>query len=272
MVSQDNTYFHSSVPPPLRLEVLSIITHMSTTTVYNIKRIGILGGSSDQATADYYRQLNKAVNDRLGGLNTAELLISSMNFALAADCARNGKWEEVGTYLASRAVALEKGGADVIICVSNTLHRVSDRVAAAVSIPFLHIADPTAKAIASRGFKRVILLGTKPTMTSDYLKNIYTSRYGVEVVFPTMEEIDEIDRIIFDELCRGVFLPKSKATYLRVIDRMRKEENVEGVVLGCTEIPLLISQADRVDFPFFDTTALHVQAVVDFALQDVNKP
>jgi aspartate racemase len=232
-----------------------------------MKRIGILGGSSDQSTAEYYRLLNRAVNERLGGYNTAEVLINSMNFALAERCVRQGLWDEVGAYLADRALALERAGADLLLCVSNTLHRVAPAFTAGLSIPFLHIGDATGEAMRAAGIGRAVLLGTKPVMAGDHMKRHYSERFGVETIVPTEEEQVDIDRVIFDELCRGVFDEDSKARYLAVIDRLRGE-GAEGVILGCTEIPLLIGQEDRPDFPMFDTTQLHVEAAVDLALAD----
>jgi aspartate racemase len=232
-----------------------------------MKRIGILGGSSDQATAEYYRLLNRAVNERLGGYNTAELLVSSMNFARAEHGVRNGLWDELGAYLAERALALESAGADLLLCVSNTLHRVAEVFTARLAIPFLHIGDPTGEAMRAAGLRRVVLLGTKQVMSGDHMKRHYAERFGVETVVPTDDEQAEIDRVIFDELCRGEFDDAAKAFYLGVIDRLRAD-GAEGVILGCTEIPLLVSQEDRPDFPMFNTTALHVRAAVDFELAD----
>ncbi|MBS0395039.1 MAG: amino acid racemase [Proteobacteria bacterium] len=229
-----------------------------------MKRIGILGGSSDQATAEYYRRLNTAVNCRLGGFHTAELVISSMDFALAEGWVRSGDWDAAAQYLAGRAQALERAGADVFLCVSNTLHRVADRYTAAVSIPFLHIVDPTARAIRAAGFSRVGLLGTLPVMSTDYLKRRYRD-LGVELVVPPPPVQTELDRIIFEELCRGRFLPPAKDYYLAAIDALAAD-GAEGVILGCTEIPLLVAQADRPAVPMFDTVELHVGAAVDFAL------
>jgi aspartate racemase len=230
-----------------------------------MKRIGILGGSSDQATADYYRRLNTAVNERLGGFNTAEVLISSMNFALAERWVRQARWDEAGAYLADRAAALERAGADLLICVSNTLHRMEHVFTRGLGIPFLHIVEPTAAAIRARGLTRVALLGTKPVMAEEYLKRRYAERHGLEALVPDPDEQDHVDRIIFDELCRGRFLPESKARYLAIVDRLHAA-GAQGVILGCTEIPLLIAQADRPDVPMFDTAGLHVAAAVDFAL------
>jgi len=230
-----------------------------------MKRIGILGGSSDVATADYYRRLNRAVNERLGGWNTAELLVSSMNFALAERWVRLGQWDEAAEYLTGRARALEAAGADLLLCVSNTLHRVAPAFTAGLRIPLLHIVDPTAEAIRAAGLKRVGLLGTKPVMSTDYLKDRYRDRFGIEILVPGAADQDTVDRIIFDELCRGDFRPESKARYLAIADALARG-GAEAIILGCTEIPLLIGQSDRPGLRMFDTTALHVAAAVDRAL------
>lgn len=230
-----------------------------------MKRIGVLGGSSDQATADYYRRLNAAVNTRLGGWHTAELVITSMDFAFAEACVRLNLWDDMAEYLADRAVALERAGADVLICVSNTLHRLADRFMARATVPLLHIADPTARAIREAGLSRVALLGTKPVMATDDMKRHYRERFGIDTLVPDAVTQDALSQIIFEELCRGRFTAESKAVYLEAIDAMRAQ-GAEGVILGCTEIPLLVGQADRPAFPMFDTTGLHVDAVVDWAL------
>jgi aspartate racemase len=232
-----------------------------------MKVIGILGGSSDQATAEYYRLLNQAVQKHLGGWNTAELVLNSMNFAVAEAWVRNGRWEEAGADLAARAASLERAGADLLICVSNTLHKVAEVFTAGLRIPFLHIVDPTAEAIRKAGLRRVGLLGTRPAMAADsHLGRRYAERFGIEIVVPDAAAQETVDRIIFDELCRGVFLPESRATYLEIIERVRAR-GAEGIILGCTEIPLLVTQADRPDLPMFDTAALHAEAAVALALE-----
>ena len=238
---------------------------MTRTDVGSMRRIGILGGSSDHATADYYRRLNKAANDLYGGWNTAEVIISSMNFAFSRECAVNGKWEDLADYLSERALALEKAGADFIICASNTLHRVADKFTGAIKIPFLHIVDPTAKAILDAGLKRVALLGTRTTMSGAHLKSRYTSHFGVEIEVPPIDEQDILDQIIFKELCRGKLTNSSKAVFLGIIDRLQAD-GAEGVVLGCTEIPLLVKQDDRLSLPMFDTAGLHVAAALKWAI------
>jgi aspartate racemase len=230
-----------------------------------MKRIGILGGSSDQATADYYRRLNRAVNDRLGGWNTAELLINSMNFALAERWVRQGEWEVAARDLTERARALEAAGAELLLCVSNTLHRLADQFTAQLRIPFLHIVDPTAQAIRAAGLTRIGLLGTKPVMATDFIQRRYRERFGLTILVPQPPAQDLVDRIIFDELCRGEFRPESKERYLEIVDRLERD-GAEGVILGCTEIPLLIGQTDRPHLPMFDTAGLHVAAAVEHAL------
>jgi aspartate racemase len=228
-----------------------------------MRTIGILGGSSDQATADYYRRLNAAVRRRLGGWHTAELLIDSLDFALAEHWVRNGLWDDAGRDLQRRARGLERAGAGLLICVSNTLHRLAGVFTDGLQIPFLHIAEPTAAAIRAAGLRNVALLGTKPVMATDFLKERYR-RHGIVIVAPEAHEQDEIDRIIFDELCNGRFLPQSKARFLDIVDRLQAR-GATGVILGCTEIPLLIAQGDAPSMPMFDTVALHVEAAVAMA-------
>ena len=227
--------------------------------------IGILGGSSDQATADYYRQLNLVAKQRLGGWHTAELLINSLDFALAEHWVRSGSWRQAGEDLRRRAHALERAGAELLICVSNTLHRCADDFTAGLSIPFLHIADPTGRAIRAAGLRRVALLGTLPVMSMDYMQRRYREGFGVEVVVPEEPEQREIDRIIFEELCQGRFLESSRAFYVRAI-KSCLGRGADGVILGCTEIPLLIRPEDLPGLPRFDTMALHVAAAIDWAL------
>jgi aspartate racemase len=230
-----------------------------------MKCIGILGGSSDQATADYYRQLNLLAKQRLGGFNTAELVMTSMNFAFAEYCVRNGKWEEMGSYLADRARALELAGADFYLCVSNTQHRTASTFTAATTLPFLHIADPTAAAIKEAGLKRIALVGTLPVMSTDFMRSRYEKEPGLQIMVPGEQDMKTIDHIVFDELDQGIFDDKSKRFLLDVMDRLHAA-GAQGVILGCTEIPLIVRQSDRPGIPMFDTTALHVAAAIELAL------
>jgi len=229
-----------------------------------MKTIGVLGGMSNQATAEYYRLINEAVNARLGGWDTAEVIVTSVNFGNIERFVRTGAWEDAGRYLAAKAQGLERAGADLLICVSNTMHRVCDMFTAGLRIPFLHIADPTGEAIRTAGLARVGLLGTLPVMSASYLRDYYTRRFGIEILVPDEEDQALVDRIIFDELVRRDLRPESRTAYLEVIDRLQAR-GAQGVILGCTEIFLLISQADRTGLPMFDTTALHVARAVDMA-------
>lgn len=235
-----------------------------------LKRIGILGGSSQEATAIYYRRINDLVNERLGGWNSAEIIISSMNFQRSVDAITTDEWDVLATYLTQRAKALKLAGADVLICASNTLHKLADRFTAGLDIPFIHVVDPTAEAIRRKQLSRVALFGTLTVMEEDFLKERYRS-FGVEVVVPSADERRTIDRIIFDELCKGRVQPQSKALFLRIADTLRRK-GAEGLILGCTEIPMLVCQADRPDFPMFDTVELHARAAVAFALSDFERP
>jgi aspartate racemase len=230
-----------------------------------VRTIGILGGMSNQATAEYYRMINDAVNARLGGWNTAEIVINSVNFATIERCVRNDLWDEAGRYLAAKALGLERAGAEMLLCVSNTMHRVADAFTRDLTIPFIHIADPTGEAINKAGLQRVALIGTKPTMTSDALKQRYARSFGIDIVVPPEGDQAMIDRVIFDELVRRNLTAESKAAFLGAIDRLQAS-GAEGVILGCTEIFLLVSQPDRPALPFFNTTALHVERAVALSL------
>jgi aspartate racemase len=232
-----------------------------------MKTIGILGGMSNQATAEYYRLINAAVNERLGGWDIAETVIQGVNFGNIHYFIHNEMWDAAAVYLCGKAQGAERAGADLLICVSNTMHRVADAIKASVNIPFIHIADPTGAAIRRAGLTKVALLGTRPVMAASYLQDHYREHHGVTIVTPGDDEQCEIDRIIFDELVRRVIRPASKAFYLGVCERLRGQ-GAQGVILGCTEIFLLISQQDMPDFPVFDTTALHVAAAVSHAFGD----
>ena len=230
------------------------------------KTIGILGGSSNVATGEYYRLLNEAANRRLGGWDIAETLIAGMNFGNIEAFVRAGDWPALESYMARKLDALLDGGAEVILCVSNTLHKPLTPIIESRGASFIHIVDPTGEAIRKAGLKRIALFGTKPVMEMDYLKDRYRERYGLEIVVPSEAEQSEIDRIIFDELTRYQVLPASKQCYLDIAERLAREEGAEGLILGCTEIFLLIEQSDRPDLPMFNTTELHCQAAIDFAL------
>ncbi|KAK5086063.1 hypothetical protein LTR70_007497 [Exophiala xenobiotica] len=230
------------------------------------KTIGVLGGMSNQATSEYYRLLNRKLNDRLDGWDNGEIVIVSVNFGNIEYFVRNDRWDEAHAYLSDKVDRLERAGADVVICVSNTMHRVMEPIMAERTTPFIHITDATGNAIRKAGTSRVGLLGTMPVMKSPELRGRYQEGFGVEIVTPTQADMEIVDRIIFNELVRGELRTDSKREYLRVVSELR-ERGAEGVILGCTEIFLLMAQQDLPGFPVFDTTELHVQAAVDFALE-----
>lgn len=229
------------------------------------KTIGILGGSSNEATVEYYQGLNARLNAAYGGWDNAEIVIVSVNFGNIEALLREGRWDELAAYLADKIDRLEAAGVDLIACVSNTLHRAVAPIMDKRATPFLHIADPTGAAIRAAGLKRVGLLGTGATMRSPLFAERFRVRFGFETIMPDEADMDIVDRIIFDELVRRRLLPESKAEYLRVVDAL-KARGAEGVILGCTEIFLLIGQQDLPGFPVFDTAALHVAAIADLVL------
>lgn len=240
---------------------------MMTNAPLGQRTIGILGGMSNQATAEYYRLINEGLNSWLGGWDNGEIVIVSVNFGNIERFVRNNAWDEAQVYLATKVDALERAGADVILCVSNTMHRVVEPIMAARETPFIHIADPAGHAAQRAGLKRLGLLGTLPTMQSDTLKARYRERFGLEILVPSEDDQRIVDRIIFDELVRRQLRPESKAEYLRIIDALAAG-GAEGIILGCTEIFLLVEQPDRPHLPMLDTTRLHAEAAVAFALAD----
>ncbi|KAI7360550.1 hypothetical protein KC354_g8788 [Hortaea werneckii] len=228
--------------------------------------IGIIGGSTDLATAEYYRIMNSEVREQLGGLHTGEIIINSMDLARSAHYVQEGKWEEGAEYLHSKAQSLERAGADFILCVSNTWHRVSDRFMRDVNVPFFHIAEPTAQAIQKQGLEKVVLLGTKATMSSTYLRDVFERQYGLAIVIPDEKDQDVIDSVISDELSYAKFTERSREAYLEVVDKLIAA-GAQGIILACTEIGLLISQTDRPSIPMFDTLQLHAKAAALKAVQ-----
>ena len=218
------------------------------------------------ATGEYYRFLNDAVNERLGGWDIAETLIAGMNFGNIEAFVRTGDWDGLAACMKQKIDGLVAGGADVILCVSNTLHKPLDDLMERVPVPMIHIADPTGAAMKTAGLKKVAIFGTKPVMEMSYLKDRFQQRFGIQVIAPSDAEQQDIDQIIFDELVKNTLNETSKARYLEIADRMRREDGAEGLILGCTEIFLLIDQEDRPDFPMFNTARLHCEAAVDFSL------
>ncbi|WP_332691227.1 aspartate/glutamate racemase family protein [Bosea sp. (in: a-proteobacteria)] len=224
--------------------------------------IGLIGGMSWESTAVYYRLLNEGVRARQGGLHSADVLLHSVDFSPIAEMQATGDWAAAGAAMAASARRLERGGATCIVLATNTMHKLADDITQATNLPFLHLADVTAKAIRKTESRRPLLLATRFTMEQRFYRD-RLGAFGVEPLVPDEAERAEVHRIIYEELCRGRVEPTSKARYLEVVGRAVREEGADGVILGCTEITLLVSQADF-DIPVFDTTALHVDAALDF--------
>jgi aspartate racemase len=229
-----------------------------------VKRIGLIGGMSWESSAEYYRLVNELTRERLGGLHSAECVLYSVDFAEIERLQVQGRWDDAAARLVEAARALEAAGADFVVLCTNTMHKVADTVAAAVAVPLLHLADTTAAAVRAAGIGRVGLLGTAFTMEQDFYRERLAG-HGLDVLVPEAEDRALVHRVIYDELCLGVVSPSSRAGYLEVIDRL-VGRGAGGVVLGCTEIELLIGQ-EHVAVPVFPTTRLHAEAAVDLALR-----
>jgi len=238
------------------------------------RQIGILGGMSDQSTLEYYRIINHQINQRLGGWHTGEIAIASADFGIIEHCVRNALWTEVIDYLRPKVRSLVDAKCDVLICASNTMHQAALPLFDEVQLPYIHISDPTGTAIKQANLNSVAVLGTMQTMEPSVISERYADAHNIKVVFPDEVDRNTIDRIIFDELVKGKFYPDSKARFLNIIDCLF-DSGVESVALSCTELCLLANQSDRPQYPMFDTTRLHAEAAVGFALSDepaANKP
>jgi aspartate racemase len=224
-----------------------------------VKRIGLLGGMSWESSAEYYRLVNEATRQRLGGLHSADCLLRSVDFADVEQLQRAGSWEEAGALLAGEARALVRAGAELLVLCTNTMHKVADAIAGAVDVPFVHIADTTAEAVRAAGIGSVGLVATAYTMEQDFYVGRLRDQHGLDVLVP-----EAADRRIVHELCVGVVAPESREEYRRIM-RELAGRGAEGILLGCTEIDLLVTQDDS-PVPVFDTTRLHAQRAVDLAL------
>jgi aspartate racemase len=234
------------------------------------KTIGIIGGVSWQSSLEYYRLINQMVGEELGGLHSGKILMYSIEFeefSRQERLASEGDWGPLRETMIDAAQRLKRGGADFIIIASNTMNSTAGEVEAAVGIPVLNIVDATGEKVRESGVKTVALLGTRYTMEEGFYRDRLVDEYGLKVVIPNQAERDYINTVIFDELCAGKFLPASREQFVRIIDRLVAEEGAEGVILGCTEIPLLINQGD-VSVPAFDTTRIHTEAAVKYALEE----
>lgn len=228
-----------------------------------MRTIGLLGGMSWESTAIYYRLANELVRERLGGLHSARLLMLSVDFAPIEEMQVSGRWDEAGELLAAEARRLEAGGAELLVLCTNTMHKVADAVQEAVSIPLLHLGDATASAVREAGLTTVGLLATGFTMSQDFYRDRLES-HGLTVLVPSEDDQAMVHRVIYDELCLGVVRDESRAGYVDVVDRL-VQRGAEGVILGCTEIEMLIGP-DDLDVPSFPTTRIHVEAALDAAL------
>jgi aspartate racemase len=230
-----------------------------------VKTIGLIGGMSWESSIEYYRIINETTRAKLGGLHSAKSLMYSVDFAEVEILQHQGKWAEAAEMLISAARRLEDGGADFIVLCTNTMHKVAEEIQARVQIPLLHIADATAQVVKDSGIRAIGLLGTRFTMEEEFYKGRLSEIYGLQVHIPNAEEREVIHRVIYDELVVGEIKQYSREQYLGIIERMIAQ-GVEGVILGCTEIGLLIHEQDS-QVPLFDTTRIHAEAAVEYALQ-----
>lgn len=229
-----------------------------------MRTIGLIGGMSWESTLEYYRLINRGVRDRLGPLHSARLLLDSLDFSVIAACQRAGEWDRAGELLADSARRLQAGGAECILIGANTMHRVADAVAAATPLPLIHIVDATGRAIRARGLDTVLLLGTAFTMEQPFFRERIARDYGIRCLLPEAAERQELHRIIFEELCAGRFDAAARR-FLEHLIADGAQAGAQSVILGCTELGLLLGDAP-VPVPAFDTAALHAAAAVAFAL------
>ena len=229
-----------------------------------MKTIGLIGGMSWESSIEYYRIINEATKVKLGGLHSAKNIMYSVDFAVIEALQHQGRWREAAQILTDAAKSLENAGADFIILCTNTMHKVAEDIQAQINLPLLHIADAAADHIMKTGIHRIGLLGTRFTMEEDFYTGRLTRKYSLDVIIPNIKEREFVHRVIYDELVIGRIMEKSKLRYLDIIERLVKE-GAEGVILGCTEIGLLIHDGDC-QVPLFDTTRIHAMAALDYAL------
>lgn len=230
-----------------------------------MKTLGLIGGMSWESTIPYYRIINEAVKERLGGLHSARIILYSVDFAEIEACQSAGDWGRCADIMAEAAVKLQQAGADYIVICTNTMHKVVPEMLTKLQIPIIHIADAAAAALKKQGIRKAALLGTKYTMTQDFYKQRLVDN-GIEVVVPEAGDIDIVNHIIYNELCRGEIREASRRQYAEIIGKLKKA-GAEGVILGCTEIGLLVRAEDSV-LPVFDTTVIHAARAAEMALED----
>ena len=230
-----------------------------------MKTIGLIGGMSWESSIEYYRIINETVRDKLGGFHSARSIMYSVDFAEIETLQQQGRWEEATELMITAARRVEDGGADFVIICTNTMHKMADDVQKQINIPLLHIADATAERIKAQGLGRIGLLGTKFTMEEDFYRGRLVEKHGLDVIIPDEQGREIVHRVIYDELCLGETKPSSKAQYVSIMENL-VGDGAEGIILGCTEISLLVGQEDS-PVPLFDTTRIHAVAAVEFALE-----
>ncbi|WP_172559950.1 aspartate/glutamate racemase family protein [Vibrio fluvialis] len=229
-----------------------------------MKTIGMIGGMSWESTLSYYKAINEGVKAALGGLNSAQICLYSVNFEPIEKLQHEGKWDETAQLLAQAAKSVEAGGADFLLICTNTMHKVAPEIEAQISIPILHIADATAKQLQQDGIERVGLLGTRFTIEQEFYKGRLQQQFGIDVLIPDAEQRQQVHRVIYEELCMGTIRPESRAQYVEIVEDLYRR-GAQAVILGCTEIALLIQQHDT-DVPLYDTTKIHAEQAVQLAL------
>ena len=230
----------------------------------NLKTIGLIGGMSWESTATYYKIINETVKEKLGGLHSAKCILYSVDFQEIEECQANGNWQKSGEILGEAANNLEKAGVDFIVICTNTMHKVVNQIKEKISIPILHIAEMTAEKILEKGLKNIALLGTKYTMEQDFYKSKLIEK-GINVIIPDKNDIEIINEVIYDELCLGTINSDSKKKFLEIVDKLRSK-GAEGIILGCTEIGLLIKNEDT-DVPLFDTAIIHAEQAAMYSIK-----
>lgn len=230
----------------------------------NLKTIGLIGGMSWESTVTYYKIINETVKEKLGRLHSAKCILYSVDFQEIEECQANGNWEKSGEILGEAAYNLEKAGADFIVICTNTMHKVVNQIKEKISIPILHIAEMTVEKILEKGLKNIALLGTKYTMEQDFYKSKLIEK-GINVIIPDKNDIETINEVIYDELCLGTINFNSKKKFLEIVDKLRSK-GAEGIILGCTEIGLLIKNEDT-DVPLFDTAIIHAEQAAMYSIK-----
>lgn len=230
-----------------------------------MKTIGLVGGMSWESTLEYYRVINQYTKERLGGFHSARIILYSVDFAEVESQQHEGRWDDLTRLMIDAAQRVERGGAELLVICTNTMHKMADDVQKGIRIPVIHIVDVTAEGIKARRLKKVGLLGTRFTMEQDFYRQRLVQNHGLEVLIPEEKEREDIHRILYNELCLGEIRDLSKETFRKIISGL-EARGAQGIILGCTEIPLLVNQTDYT-IPLFDTTTIHARAAVDYALR-----